>query len=625
MALQFRDQNDEIGVRIKVVSADGAVAAESKMVGAKWVILDKNLKVEEKHCIDNLHCNIVVMRHSQPKVLRLNLVDSDETQQPCSSSALGCGVQKSQENKLKHSTPVSSPEDPTISFTRTTGGGSASSSDGSSSPFILCEHNPLFERNKMSPRLAAFKQVHLDYYDMSSDSDPRLMPNGAASPRTCIQNNVYWIHQNHTTHKHSSLIRSYGNNHNPKPPTSRPLIERLVHVDQEDRIQTLGFSQRSQRGHVFNSDVRDAVSLGRSSSAPPPLCSICQHKAPVFGKPPRWFNYRELKEATDGFSEEYLLAEGRFGSVHRGLLRDGQMVAVKQLKIAVARENNEFSKEVGVLGCAQHRNVVMLIGFCTEGRKRILVYEYVCNGSLDFHLYGENAALLDWHSRLKIAIGVARGLRYLHEDCRVGCIVHKDLHPNNILLTHDFEPLVGDFGINRWQPELYFETEQSMTRISRYLAPEYAFGGHITQKADVYAFGVILLELITSLKAVDITRSHGKQLLHECLFALVDLEEQSQVQALKHQFSCLCMDLVQSQNFQYQLEAMAQAAAICLRRDPDTRPPMSKVLRILEGGDATIPLALDTGPIGNRSARMVGLSSNKHTASKANHNRRLSH
>ncbi|KAK9113218.1 hypothetical protein Scep_020737 [Stephania cephalantha] len=480
-------------------------------------------------------------------------------QQPCTSSALGCDIQKSQENRLKHSTPVSSPEDPTISFTRTTGGASASSSDGSSSPFILCEHNPLFERNKWSPRPAAYEQVHLDYHDMSFDSELRLMPNSPASPRTCIQNNVYWIHQNHTTQKHSSLIRSYGDNHDSKPPTSRPLIERLVHVDQEDRIQELGFSQRSPRGHVFNSDVRDAVSLGRASSAPPPLCSICQHKAPVFGKPPRWFNYRELEEATDGFSEENLLAEGRFGSVHRGLLRDGQMVAVKQLKIAGDRGNNEFSREVGVLGCAQHRNVVMLIGFCTEGRKRILVYEYV-----------------------------------------------------------------GDFGINRWQPEFYLENEQSMTRTLRYLAPEYASGGHITQKADVYAFGVILLELITSLRAADIPRSHGKQLLHECLFALVDLEEQSQVQAIKHQFSYLCMDQVQSQNFQYQLEAMAQAAVICLRRDPDSRPPMSKVLRILEGGDATVPLALDTGPIGNRSGRLVGLSSTKHIASKANHNRRLS-
>ena len=127
----------------------------------------------------------------------------------------------------------------------------------------------------------------------------------------------------------------------------------------------------------------------RVPPGPPPLCSICQHKTPVFGKPPRWFSYAELELATSGFSQANFLAEGGFGSVHRGVLPDGQAIAVKQHKLASFQGDVEFCSEVEVLSCAQHRNVVMLIGFCVEDKRRLLVYEYNCNGSLDSHLYGK--------------------------------------------------------------------------------------------------------------------------------------------------------------------------------------------------------------------------------------------
>ncbi|KAL5698740.1 non-specific serine/threonine protein kinase [Ranunculus cassubicifolius] len=215
-------------------------------------------------------------------------------------------------------------------------------------------------------------------------------------------------------------------------------------------------------------------------SGPPPLYSIFQHKAPVFGKPPRWFSYAELELATDGFSEANFLAEGGFGSVHRGVLPDGQAVAVKQHKLASSQGDHEFCSEVEVLSCAQHRNVVMLIGFCVEDRRRLLVYEYICNSSLDSHLYatirmGGTAENCSW---------AARGLRYLHEECRVGCIVHRDMRPNNILITHDFEPLILGARICSKRP--------------------------ITEKADVYSFGVVLVELVTGRKAVDINRPKGQ-------------------------------------------------------------------------------------------------------------------
>jgi len=123
---------------------------------------------------------------------------------------------------------------------------------------------------------------------------------------------------------------------------------------------------------------------------PPPLCSTCQHKAPCFGKPPQRYSYRELEAATAGFSRSNFLAEGGYGSVHRGVLPDGQTIAVKQYKLASTQGDKEFCAEVEVLSCAQHRNVVMLIGFCIEGKRRLLVYEFICNGSLDGHLYGKS-------------------------------------------------------------------------------------------------------------------------------------------------------------------------------------------------------------------------------------------
>ncbi len=142
---------------------------------------------------------------------------------------------------------------------------------------------------------------------------------------------------------------------------------------------------------VRSSNMRRAILLSQNvMPGPPPLCSICQHTAPVFGNPPRRFSYAELELATAGFSRANFLAEGGYGSVHRGILPDGQVVAVKQHKLASTQGDKEFCSEVEVLSCAQHRNVVMLIGYCVEGNvHRLLVYEFICNGSLDSHLYGK--------------------------------------------------------------------------------------------------------------------------------------------------------------------------------------------------------------------------------------------
>ncbi|XP_013670702.2 inactive protein kinase SELMODRAFT_444075 isoform X2 [Brassica napus] len=485
MILQLHDVYDpnKVNVRIKIVSGSpcGAVASEAKESQATWVVLDKHLKQEVKWCIDELQCNIVAIKRSQAKVLRLNLVGSPTTKDAVkenksrSLGSVGAVV----------TTPLSSPEVGTP-FTGTEAGTSsvASSDLGTSSPIFTAE----------------------------------------------------------------------------------------VKKDDTNAAQETKISRRSDSETSGN--IRGAVSLSRNAPpVPPPLCSICQHKAPVFGKPPRFFSYKELELATKGFSQSNFLAEGGFGSVHRGVLPEGQIVAVKQHKLASTQGDVEFCSEVEVLSCAQHRNVVMLIGFCIEQSRRLLVYEYICNGSLDAHLYGRHKDTLEWPARQKIAVGAARGLRYLHEECRVGCIVHRDLRPNNILITHDYEPLVGDFGLARWQPDGELGVDTRIIGTFGYLAPEYTQSGQITEKADVYSFGVVLIELITGRKAMDISRPKGQQCLTE--WARTRLEEYAVEELVDPK--------LEKRYSETEIICMIHTASLCIRRDPHVRPRMSQVLRLLEG------------------------------------------
>jgi hypothetical protein len=161
--------------------------------------------------------------------------------------------------------------------------------------------------------------------------------------------------------------------------------------------------------------IRRVVNMRKQAPIAPPLCSVCNQKSPEFGKPVRRFTYAELQEATDNFNKNNYLAQGGYGSVFKGILQEGQLIAVKQHKIASSQGDKEFCAEVEVLSCAQHRNLVTLIGYCVEDHLRLLVYEFVCNGSLDRHLSSKNKEVLLWKHRQKIALGAARGIRYLHE------------------------------------------------------------------------------------------------------------------------------------------------------------------------------------------------------------------
>ncbi|XP_010687446.1 inactive protein kinase SELMODRAFT_444075 isoform X2 [Beta vulgaris subsp. vulgaris] len=559
-----KDQKSgKISMKIKVLSGsvDGVVAAEVNRDQTNWVILDK-LKNEAKRCMEQLHCNVIFMKGSHPKVLRLNLTGSDDVE-PEMINSLSLISEAPHQNdsydfldtiRVPNVTPISTPEHDTSYTATDVGTSSISSSDAGTSSYFP---SGTIEDQKKELLLVASES------DVLEDSDT---DNESMSSTSCYQP---WMLS-------SPIIGSF--NSRSGIDGSLRSTDQILACASINLLKKFSVAEMLNPRQKLNSNsisVREAISLSKKSPAdPPPLCSKCQHQTPVFGKPPQSFTYAELATATNGFSINNFLAEGGYGSVYRGVLQDGQIIAVKQYKLASSQGDLEFCAEVEVLSCAQHRNVVTLIGFCVEGGRRLLVYEYICNNSLDYHLYGRSCNTLEWPARQKIAVGAARGLRYLHEECRVGCIVHRDMRPNNILLTHDFEPLVGDFGLARCQPDGGVGEQTRVIGTFGYLAPEYAQSGQITEKADVYSFGIVLLELITGRKAVDINRPRGEQCLTEWARRVV-----KEVNIKKLIDPCLGDSYVKED-----LCSMLQCASLCIRKDPDSRPRMSQVLRMLESG-----------------------------------------
>ncbi|XP_017238693.1 inactive protein kinase SELMODRAFT_444075 isoform X2 [Daucus carota subsp. sativus] len=571
MMLQLRNIYDinKINIKVKVISGSsgGVVAAEAKIAPTHWVVLDKQLKKEAKYCKEQLACNLVVMKRSRAKVLRLNLVELSKVESNELSGSDSCTEHLNNKcsiwttTRVPNVTPSSSPDHSSFSVTDT-GTSSLSSLDRSSPPFVIADMN--WDRKKDSFSYSE-GQDSLEELDSDIESEKLSSPSTSVYFQPWTQDALSSSGEVLKCLAENSQIsgdKAVGS-------MSAALQEKFSGLDKYHKVNVLS----DRHNQYCSSNLRETISFRKNALAePPPLCSICQHKAPVFGKPPKWFTYAELQYATDGFSEANFLAEGGFGSVYRGVLSEGQVVAVKQHKIASSQGDQEFCAEVEVLSCAQHRNVVLLIGFCVDDDRRLLVYEYICNGSLDHHLYGRNQDAIKWSARQRIAVGAARGLRYLHEECRVGCIVHRDMRPNNILLTHDFEPLVGDFGLAKWQPERDTGVETRVIGTFGYLAPEYAQTGEVTEKADVYSFGVVLVELITGRKAIDLNRPKGQQSLTEWARPLLAEKAVSE----------LIDPRIRNCYAEQELLSMLHCASLCIRQDPHSRPCMSQVLQILE-------------------------------------------
>ncbi|XXG57127.1 hypothetical protein AAC387_Pa03g4363 [Persea americana] len=287
------------------------------------------------------------------------------------------------------------------------------------------------------------------------------------------------------------------------------------------------------------------------------------------------FSIGEIEKATNNFDAATILGEGGFGLVYRGTLEDGTRVAVKLLKRDDQQGSREFLAEVEMLSRLHHRNLVKLIGICTEEHCRCLVYELIPNGSVDSHLHGvdKESAPLDWGARMKIALGSARGLAYLHEDSSPR-VIHRDFKSSNILLELDFTPKVSDFGLAR--TALEGGNEHISTRVMGtfgYVAPEYAMTGHLLVKSDVYSYGVVLLELLTGRKPVDMSRPLGQENLVTWARPLLTSKEGLE----------MIVDPALGPNFPFDSVAkVAAIASMCVQVEVSHRPFMGEVVQALK-------------------------------------------
>nr|XP_023913893.1 E3 ubiquitin-protein ligase RGLG5-like isoform X2 [Quercus suber]POF08807.1 proline-rich receptor-like protein kinase perk15 [Quercus suber] len=301
-----------------------------------------------------------------------------------------------------------------------------------------------------------------------------------------------------------------------------------------------------------------------------------QMPSPSLGSSLKAFLYEDLAKATNNFSKSCLLGEGGFGSVYKGIVSDDKLVAVKQLKSGSGQGEKEFRAEVNIISCIHHKNLVSLVGYCIDGAHRMLVYEFVPNKTLDFHLHGKGEPTMSWPNRMKIALGAAKGLAYLHEDCQHK-IIHRDIKAANILIDDNFDAKVADFGLARFLPDAdaYYSTRIMGT--PGYVDPMYFSHGQLTDKLDVYSFGVVLLELITGLKPIGQNQPFSGNNMVEWAKPLLP-------PALKKKKFDDLVDKRLEKNFDSkEMARMVSCAAKCVCLSYEERPGMSQILRELEG------------------------------------------
>ncbi|XP_010530840.1 PREDICTED: probable receptor-like serine/threonine-protein kinase At4g34500 [Tarenaya hassleriana] len=290
----------------------------------------------------------------------------------------------------------------------------------------------------------------------------------------------------------------------------------------------------------------------------------------------RWYSLKELEIATHGFADENRIGEGGYGVVYRGVFPDGSVAAVKNLLNNKGQAEKEFKVEVEAIGKVRHKNLVGLIGYCAEDSKRMLVYEYVDNGNLEQWLHGDVGPVspLTWDIRMKIAIGTAKGLAYLHEGLEPK-VVHRDVKSSNILLDRKWDPKVSDFGLAKL---LGSEASYVTTRVMGtfgYVSPEYASTGMLNEWSDVYSFGVLLMEIITGRSPIDYSRPPGEMNLVEWFKGMVASRRGEEI----------IDPLMETPP---PARALKRALLVCLRcidLDASKRPKMGQIVHMLEAED----------------------------------------
>lgn len=287
------------------------------------------------------------------------------------------------------------------------------------------------------------------------------------------------------------------------------------------------------------------------------------------------FSLRQIKAATQNFDAANKIGEGGFGSVYKGRLSDGTIIAVKKLSSKSKQGNREFLNEIGTISALQHPNLLKLYGCCVEGNELVLIYEYMENNCLSRALFGKDVTLrlkLDWPTRKKICIGIARGLAFLHEESRIK-IVHRDIKTSNVLLDKDLNAKISDFGLAKLNEDGKTHISTRVAGTIGYMAPEYAMRGYLTDKADVYSFGVVALEIVSGKSNTNYRPAEEFVYLLDWAYVL---QERGNM-----------LDLVDPNlRSKYESEEammMLNVALLCTNASPTLRPTMSLVVSMLEG------------------------------------------
>ncbi|XP_068320818.1 cold-responsive protein kinase 1-like isoform X1 [Pyrus communis] len=285
------------------------------------------------------------------------------------------------------------------------------------------------------------------------------------------------------------------------------------------------------------------------------------------------FTYKELRIATEDFSPANKIGEGGFGSVYKGQLKDRKFAAIKVLSAESRQGVKEFLTEIDVISKIKHENLVELYGCCVEGNQRILVYNYLENNSLAQNLIGGSSNLqFSWRTRREICIGIACGLAFLHEEVRPH-IIHRDIKASNILLNKDLMPKISDFGLAKLIPPNMTHVSTRVAGTIGYLAPEYAIRGQLTRKADIYSFGVLLMEIVSGRCNTNTRLPIGEQYLLERTWKLY---EQRELVGLVDTSLDGDFDAEEACRF-------LKIGLLCTQDTPKLRPSMSNVVKMLKG------------------------------------------
>lgn len=305
------------------------------------------------------------------------------------------------------------------------------------------------------------------------------------------------------------------------------------------------------------------------------------------------FAFETLVSATKDFHPDNKLGQGGFGPVFKGKLNDGKIIAVKKLSQNSGQGKKEFMNEAKLLSRVQHRNVVTLLGYCSHEEEKLLVYEYVANESLDKFLFDSGRrGTLDWKRRSDIISGVARGLLYLHQDSHI-CIIHRDIKASNILLDDKWIPKIADFGMARLYPEDQTHVNTRVAGTNGYMAPEYVMHGKLSVKADVFSFGVLILELISGQKNSTFSQDPSSQNLLDWAYHLYKKNKSLEI----------ADPVLASSADPDQVAMCIQIGLLCIQSDPYLRPTMNKVILMLSKKHGALEEPTRPGYPGSRYRR----------------------